>query len=330
MKEIVIFKTDRIGDFINFSPCLKILKDNLNDSKITVICSRYNYKIVKNYKEIDKIIILNKNILLDFINLSKNIFLKKFDYLFQFDGNKNSYLFSLFIRAKNKSTIFFFKDLFIFKFKFRRFRPNFILRLFFNNFVFCNEDYNIKIHYQRLYFQLMTNLKFKITSKKNIFYLDQHHKEDHLKISKILGNKYFLFHIDNKSDKLNSSQFFSLISFIKKINKENKVLITLGVEEIIHKDLLKKNFKSYIYNDFANTVSSNDKLFLIEDLPLNLFAYLVANSTANYSMHSGSVVHISAAFDRLIVDIIQKHKYLEIDRWVPLVSKYKRIDLDNL
>ena len=25
-KQILIFKTDRIGDFVNFSPCLKILK----------------------------------------------------------------------------------------------------------------------------------------------------------------------------------------------------------------------------------------------------------------------------------------------------------------
>ena len=176
----------------------------------------------------------------------------------------------------------------------------------------------------------MNNLKFRINSKKNLFYLDQSYKKDYLKISKIIGDKYYLFHIDNKSNKLTLTQFHSLVSFIKKINKENKVLITLGFEKIIYKEIIKKNFKIYSYNDFLNSASSNEKLFLIEGLPLNLFAYFIANADANYSMHSGSVVHISAAFDRLIVDIIQKHKYLEIDRWIPIVSKYKRINLDNL
>ena len=48
MKKILIFKTDRIGDFIYFSPCLKIIKDNLKNCKITLICSKYNYQIAKN------------------------------------------------------------------------------------------------------------------------------------------------------------------------------------------------------------------------------------------------------------------------------------------
>ena len=60
MKKIIIFKTDRIGDFINFSPCLRIIKDNLKNCEITMICSDYNYQIVKNYKEIDKIYIIKK------------------------------------------------------------------------------------------------------------------------------------------------------------------------------------------------------------------------------------------------------------------------------
>ena len=43
MKRIIIFKTDRIGDFVYFSPCLKILKDNFNNNcEITVVCAKYN------------------------------------------------------------------------------------------------------------------------------------------------------------------------------------------------------------------------------------------------------------------------------------------------
>ena len=47
-------------------------------------------------------------------------------------------------------------------------------------------------------------------------------------------------------------------------------------------------------------------------------------------MYNGSIVHISAVFDRLIVDIIESHKFNELDRWISLVLKYKRFDLNSL
>ena len=46
-----------IGDLINFSPCLKIIKDNIKNSHITLICSEYNFQVAKNYTYIDEFII---------------------------------------------------------------------------------------------------------------------------------------------------------------------------------------------------------------------------------------------------------------------------------
>ena len=90
-KQILIFKTDRIGDFVNFSPFLKILKSNIPNSEITIVCSVYNYQIIKNYKEIDKILIIEKNLIKDLIKIKSNINNKFYDYFFQMDGNNNSY-----------------------------------------------------------------------------------------------------------------------------------------------------------------------------------------------------------------------------------------------
>ena len=43
MKKVIIFKTDRLGDLVYFSPCLKILKDNFNNNcKITFVRGKYN------------------------------------------------------------------------------------------------------------------------------------------------------------------------------------------------------------------------------------------------------------------------------------------------
>ena len=99
-----------LGDLLNFSPCLKILKDNKKDSHISLICSEYNYQIAKNYHFVDKFIIFKKKKFINnIINNFKELFLSNYDYLFQFDGKKSSYLISYFVKAKIRSTICFIK-----------------------------------------------------------------------------------------------------------------------------------------------------------------------------------------------------------------------------
>ena len=61
-----------------------------------------------------------------------------------------------------------------------------------------------------------------------------------------------------------------------------------------------------------------------------MLAYFIKNSKANFSMHSGSIVHISAAFKVPIVDIVEKEKNNEVDRWIPSVSNYKRVNFENI
>ena len=65
-------------------------------------------------------------------------------------------------------------------------------------------------------------------------------------------------------------------------------------------------------------------------MPLNLLAVLVNKSEINISMHSGSIVHISAALNKPIIDILEVEKNNEIDRWIPEISNYKRVELDKL
>ena len=60
MEKIIIFKSDMVGDLINFSPCLKIIKDNKKDSHITLVCSEYNYQVAKNYSYVDILLIYER------------------------------------------------------------------------------------------------------------------------------------------------------------------------------------------------------------------------------------------------------------------------------
>ena len=133
MKKIIAFKSDRLGDLMLFSPCLKIIKDNIKDAHITLVCSEFNYQIAKNYEYVDKFIIFKKNIIKFLLKNFKYFFLTKYKYLFQFDGKNSSYLISYFIKSKIKSTICFVKYKKIFKINYKVTRPPLLLlKLFFN------------------------------------------------------------------------------------------------------------------------------------------------------------------------------------------------------
>ena len=63
---------------------------------------------------------------------------------------------------------------------------------------------------------------------------------------------------------------------------------------------------------------------------MNLLAYFVKNSEKNVSSHAGTIVHMSPAFDKGFVDIIKKSKNEEYNRWIPLISNYKRINFEEI
>ena len=54
---ILIFKNDRVGDILHHSSIINNIKQNFKSSKLTLVCSRYNYSIAKNYEFIDELII---------------------------------------------------------------------------------------------------------------------------------------------------------------------------------------------------------------------------------------------------------------------------------
>ena len=103
IKNFIIFRTDRLGDFIIHSRPISELKNKYPESHITIVCSNINKKIISNYKFVDEIIIYNKydDIFLKFKNIIK-IFKKKYQASFVLDGKKFSYFCNIFMRSKKK------------------------------------------------------------------------------------------------------------------------------------------------------------------------------------------------------------------------------------
>ena len=342
MDKIIIFKTDRLGDLINFSPCLKIIKDNNKDYHITLICSDFNFQVAKNYPYVDEFIIFNReNIFKSIFKNFKKLFFTKYNYLFQFDGKSRSYIISYFISSKIKSTICFIKHKKIFGFDYLTTRPQkYLLKIFYNNFIYCDEKYSVgkngkpSVHYQTNYFNILEKLNFKITDKRNLFFLDKSYEQQYNDFyQKFINSDFCLFHFDEKWNKLKISDYKNSLKIINRLSKKFKVIITTGIENFTFLKDLKDKF--YTFNFVKNEFVFKDKInknnvILLENLPLNLLAYFIKNSEINFSFHSGPVVHISPTFDRQIIDLMPKSKNDELVRWIPTISKYRRINFEDL
>ena len=110
-------------------------------------------------------------------------------------------------------------------------------------------------------------------------------------------------------------------------------MVTTGIKNFNFLNDLKNKFYNinYVQNELKSDDTFNkNNIFLLVNLPLNLLAYFIKNSEINLSFHSGPVVHISPTFDRQIIDLIPKSKNDELDRWIPIISKYRRINFEDL
>ena len=233
MNKYLIFRTDRIGDFLITAILIKSIKRNDPNSHIQIISSKKNYTYIKSFKMVDEVVLLNKS----FINkLELIIKLQKssFKTIIVHDSKKRSKIISFFLKKDlliipdiNQSLSYFNDIKKILKFL---------------NFTFNDSDLNTLNERSKIF-------------KKNIKSIDQ----------------YIVFHFDEKwiydqyiSRYVNIeptyNEFFSFLNSI--ISKTNKnVVITTGLyaPEILNKMKDNKlNPKILFYN--------NTNFFDIEDI----------------------------------------------------------------
>ena len=126
MDKILVFRTDRIGDFLVSTPIFSSLKRKFKNCKIDIVCSNLNYDYVKSFNFFNKVFLYPENFLNKF---SLYLSLNNYDHILILDGKKRSIYTSIFKSSPNK-TLFTpsssIKSLF---------------KYFFNNVYFI--DYNI-------------------------------------------------------------------------------------------------------------------------------------------------------------------------------------------
>tara|TARA_B100000427_G_scaffold156835_1_gene130244 strand:+ start:204 stop:545 length:342 start_codon:yes stop_codon:yes gene_type:complete len=98
----LIFRTDRIGDFLITSSLIKAIKRNDPKSKIYIVASNKNNEFIEKYNLVDKIFLLKSKKILDRINLFLKLRKYKFDNIIISDKKNRSVFFGLILKSENK------------------------------------------------------------------------------------------------------------------------------------------------------------------------------------------------------------------------------------
>ncbi len=317
MSRFLIFRTDRIGDFI-FSRILteSILLDNKNN-KIDFVCSSYNSKYVKNFKDISNIYILDKyDLRLMFKNMLK-INKNKYDYLIILDGKRRSIFFSMALKAKKKYAIL--KD----------FRPLIILKLFFDNY-FVNSEANTQFNN---FSTIINYLNIKVPKKINYY-----NSYDFKKLLfRNLPKNYILLHLDEKWFEgyyykdfkymnLSVKNFNFLIKTI--FNKfKNNIVITSGkinvkqFTEIISTCFVKESENIYYSKKYKK------KLLFIDNTEFRDLEQIVKNCSKVICCE-GAISHVSHALNKKTYALINNFKTAKF--WTKHMINLKLLKRDNI
>ena len=225
--ETLIFRTDRLGDFIISCPFIISYKKNNSKDKITIVSSEYNYNYINNFAFVNGVVPLkNENKFFSKILMLFKIVLllrkKKYKKIIVLDGKKRSFFISIFLRGK-KYILLQSRDLF-----------------FLSKILGYTSVFNYEIQNQLKNFSFLANLmNFKLFSNEINIYKDYKFSNSYN-----LSSKYIMIHLDEKwfskyyykdfTDINPSSDQINL--FVKKIldftNYSHDIIITTGSKQL--------------------------------------------------------------------------------------------------
>ena len=280
MNKILVFRTDRIGDFLISTPIFSSLKRNFKNCKIDIVCSNLNYDYVRSFNFFNKVFLYPDN----FLNkLSFYLNLNNYDHILVLDGKKRSIYTTIFKRSTIKTL----------------FTPSSsikgLFKYFFNNVYFI--DYNIpKID---LIKNFLSNINCDYNSI-DINFLLNYENVKYLKYEK-LDSEYVILNFDEKWIFKNYIKTYKkieptlkqLINFLSILSQNNKLVI---VNSFFENPLLEE-LKINNYFQHNKNVVIKDKIDIFE------FQFLIKHSNCLISCH-GAPSHIASNYDIKVIDII--------------------------
>ena len=220
MNKYLIFRTDRIGDFLILAILIKSIRRNDPDSFINVVASEKNYNYIKSFK----VTLLTKGILskLKLINFLRK---EKYNTIIIHDRKQRSILISLFLKTNLKIVssanlnISYFSD----------------IKKILNHLNFSFDKADLNILNNRTYVSL-----YNLENNYILFHFDE----------KWIHNEYISNYINIEPSEKELVSFFNLI--VNKTNKKLVVTTGLNSPKILNKIFKDKFNTKVIFFDDLN------------------------------------------------------------------------------
>ena len=328
----LLFRTDRIGDFLITLPIIKSIKRNNQNSKIYIVGSEKNFLYLKKNYLIHKVFLLKSNNLIGKLMLCLELKKYIFDVIIISDKKNRSIFISFFLKAKKKI------------FNVSRFFQKKILNIFYKD-VFLDNDTLVNRSIGEL---LKDNCNaMGISLKKedfNYFKIDQFKKDFLLSnLIKLDNLDFVVFHYDEKWEINNYRKMFKKASNYTDINTDykkvikflsnlaiktsKKIIITTGtLDTRVIEDLKRVSIQ---LNEFIYEINLfNTKAFLLTDQNFYSISHLISKSKLLISCH-GAFTHIASNYNIKILDIIEKNKKNHYSRITKNMNNHKQIYRDK-
>jgi len=301
MANFLIFRTDRIGDFITSQVVTNSINQYSTNNNIDLVVSKYNFNYIKNFKYIKNIYVFDKTgiRIFDYIRLLLKI-KKNYDYLIVLDGKRRSFLSGILINSRVK--ICFLKD----------FYPKFLINLFYDKYI-KNSELNI----QHKNFEILLNyLDIKIPNIIN-YYDKYRFKTTSLKVKKPylhlhLDEKWFEGYYYNDFDYMNldETKIYKLLVDLSTKFKKN-IVITQGYTKVS----IMKNFKSKFFSKMINKIKvKNNYVYFFDTLNFRDLENVVKNCDTLICCE-GAISHVSNSLHKRTIILYQKNNYNSAKFW---------------
>ena len=315
LNNILIFRTDRVGDLIVTCPAIITIKEYLVNPKITIITSEKNYKYAKDLKIFDEILIYPKKGFIKRTLFTMRLARNKFQYIFIFDGKERSVITSFFIKSKFKvallQSIKFYHKLSKIKF-FEDTEKTNLTEIFQKMLNYCSINTDIN------------NYDFIKLKKDNNF------------SKKLPIDRYMHIHLDEKwfsnlyikSYTNINPQYDDFIDFINSISIHSDIIITTGVTDTSIIDQLKEKFFKKIDEKIFHMKNSGKSIYLIYKPSFEDIESLLRKAKTLIACH-GSVTHVANSLGVKKIDILEENKIEFYKRFTSYLKNYCPIYRSN-
>lgn len=315
-KNILIFRTDRVGDLLLTCPIIYSIKKDIPNSKIEIVTSHNNYEYAKNLSIFEKVHKFPSTNIIKRLIFIYQLSKRMFDYVLVFDGKDRSILSSFIIKSNNKVAI--------------TSKKNFIrLKNYFNINIVKDDE---KTDLIKIYKEALNLLKIDININNFDFLTTRNNNFS----SEIPIKSYIHIHLDEKwFSKLYISSYQDInpsyenfVEFLSNISTYSNILITTGLINLELVENLKNKYFTHLNNKIYFRKKSKFNIYLIYKPSFEDIESLLRNSKILIACH-GAITHAANSLNVKNLDILNQDNSEWYQRFTSYLKNYNMIYRKN-